>query len=87
MRKTLSILLMSYFQKRHTFSVNASALESTFITGFNRKTISGYKSDYFSKKVNLGLVKEKYERFYLFNDEDIRLEDSMWVQENVHRKG
>ena len=26
-------------------------------------------------------------RFSLFNDEDICLEASMWVQENAHKKG
>ena len=39
MRKTLSVLFMSYFQKRYKLSVNASVLDSAFITGFNEKTI------------------------------------------------
>ena len=75
MRRTLSVLLMSYSQKRNTLSVNSSALESAFITGF--KTIGGYKSDYFSNRGRFSdSVKEKYESFSLFNDEDIHLEAS-----------
>ena len=72
---------MSYFQKKHKLSVNASAPESAFITGFNEKTISDYKRDYFlNKEMFLDSVKEKYARFSLFSDEDIRLEVSMWVR-------
>ena len=88
MRITLSVLLVSYFQKRHTLSVNASALELAFITGFNEKTICGYKRDYFSNKGRFfDSVKGKYERLSLFNDEDISLEAFMWVQESAHKKG
>ena len=32
-------------------------------------------------------VKENYERFSLFNDEEIHLEASMWVQEKAYQKG
>ena len=38
MRRTLSVLLMSYLEKRHKLSVDTNALESAFITGFNEKT-------------------------------------------------
>ena len=87
-RKPFSVLVMSYLQKRHKLSVNVSALESAFITGFNEKTIRGYKKDYLSNKGRFSeSVKGKYERFSLFSNEDVHLEVSMWVQENAHKKG
>ena len=78
---------MSYFQKRDKLSVNASALESAFITGFNENPLRGYKREYFSNKERFSdSVKGKYEMFSLFKDEDIRLEASMWVWGNAHKK-
>ena len=66
----------------------AAALEAAYITGFNEKTIRTYKNDYLKNK---GCFSEssngKYKPVSLLNDETLRLDASMWVRENAHKKG
>ena len=87
-RKTLSVSLMHYFQQRQGINMKQSAQEAAYITGYNEKTIREYRLDFLTNRVRFSDVKRgKYERFYLFNDENIHLEASMWVRQNAHKKG
>ena len=87
-RKTLSVSLMHYFQTRQGMNVKDSAQEAAYITGFNEKTIRSFRLDFLSHKGHSSdSSRGKYERFCLFNDEGIRLEASMWVRQNAHKKG
>ena len=87
-RKTLSVSLMHYFQTRCGMNVKDSAQEAACITGFNEKTIRTYRTDFFANKGRFtDSTRGRYERFCLFNDESIRLEVSMWVRQNAHKKG
>ena len=87
-RKTLAASLMCYFQKRHKLNVKESALETAYFTGHNENSVRTYRNDFFSNKGNFTESKQgKHERWCLFNDENIRLEASMWVRENAHKKG
>ena len=65
---------METLQKRFNIKSTAAALETAWITGFNEKTIRGYRKDFFE---NCGSFKEeargKYKRFCLFNEETLRL--------------
>ena len=78
MRKTLTVLLMSYFQMRHHGgNVRSSAVEAAFITDFNEKTVWASKNDISQTKENfLTLRRGSMRDFCLFSDE-IRLEASM----------
>lgn len=88
-RKTLAVLLMCYFQTRQMKTVHAAALEAAYITGFNERTIrTTYKTDYFTNKGHFSeSSRGKYKRVSLLNDENLRLEASMWVRENANKKG
>ena len=77
-RKTLSVSLMQYFQQRLGMNVKDSAQEAAFITGFNKKTVHTYTADFCANKGTFTESKRgRYERFCLFNDENIHLEASM----------
>ena len=87
-RKTLSVSLMHYFQQRQGMNVKQSAQEAAYITGYDEKTILKYCLDILANRGMFSDSKRgKYECFYLFNDENIRLEASMWVRQNAHKKG
>ena len=65
-----------------------AALESAWITGFNEKTVRCYRDEFLA---NNGSFREeirgKYTRLSLFNDENLRMEASMWVREHAVQKG
>ena len=86
-RKMLSVLLMETLQKRFKIKATAAALEAAWITGFNEKTVRYYRKDFMDNK---GKFKEekrgKHKRVCLFNDEDLRLQASMWVREYAVNK-
>ena len=78
-RKTLSVSLMHYFQQCQGMNVKQSAQEAAYITGYNEKTIREYRLDFLANRGRFSDFKRgKYERFYLFNDENIHLEQ--WCQ-------
>ena len=58
------------------------------MTGFNEKTVRGYRDDFLA---NHGTLKDerrgKHKKVCLFNDETLRLEAAMWVREHAVRKG
>ena len=87
-RKMLAVMLMETLQKRTALKSTAAALEAAWITGFNEKTIRGYRKEFFE---NGGRFKDeargKYQRACLFNEESLRLQAAMWVRENAVRKG
>lgn len=88
-RKTLAVALMFYFQTCQKKNVHAAALEAAYITGYNEKTIRNtYKKEYFANKGHFSeSTHGKYKRVSLLNDENLRLEVSMWVRENACKKG
>lgn len=94
---TLKLFLMTGLEVSHywierfwQYSIKATAavLEAAWITGFNEKNIRYYRKEFM---VNKGKFKEekrgKHKRVCLFNDEDLLLQASMWVIENVVSKG
>lgn len=87
-RKMLSVMLCVTLQKRFKMTATASALEAAWISGFNEKTVRGYRKDFFDNKGSFKEEKRgKYKRLSLFNDENLRLKAAMWVRENAVRKG
>ena len=84
----LAVMLLMILQKRLKFTKLSSALESAWITGFNEKTIRGYGKEFLE---NSGKFEEerrgKYKRLSLFNDENLRMDASMWIREHAVRKG
>ena len=87
-RRMLSVMLMETLQKRFKIGSTAAALEAAWMTGFNKKTVRGYKKEFFE---NHGKFRDeargKYKRFCLFNDEALPLQASMWIRENSVKKG
>lgn len=87
-RKMLAVMLMETVQKRFNIKSTAAALEATWITGFNEKTVRKYRKEFFE---NRGKFKDeargKYKRFCLFNEEALCLQASMWIRENAVKKG
>jgi len=87
-RKMLAVMLMETLQKRTNIKSTAAALEAAWITGFNEKTIRGYRKEFFE---NHGTFRDesrgKYKRICLFNEETLRLQAAMWIRENAVRKG
>ena len=83
-----AVMPMETLQKRTNIKSTAAALEAALITGFNEKTICGYRKEFFE---NHGTFKNesrrKYKRFWLFNEETLRLQAAMWIRENAARKG
>ena len=83
-----AVMLMETLQKRTNMKSTAAALEVALITGFNEKTICGYRKEFFE---NHGTFRHesrrKYKRFCLFNEKTLRLQAVMWIRENAVRKG
>ena len=77
----LAVMLRETLQKRTNIK---SALEAAWITGFNEKTIRGYRKEFFE---NHGTFRDesrgKYKRFCLFNEETLRLQAAMWIRKNA----
>lgn len=65
-----------------------AAQEAGSIAGFNEKTVRQYRSDFYKNGGKFSETKQgKYKRHWLLNDENLRLEASMWVRENSYKKG
>ena len=87
-RKTLGVLLMHSFQRRQKMNVRDSAVEAGSIIGYNEKTVRKHSKEFFENHGKFPETKQgKYKRHCLLNDEDLRLEASMWVRENAYKKG
>ena len=73
-------MLMETLQKRTNIKSIAAALEAAWITGFNEKTIRGYRKEFFE---NHGTFRDelrgKCKRFCLFNEETLCLQAAMWI--------
>ena len=87
-RKTLAVLLMHSFKVRQNMNAKDAAREAGSIAGFNEKTVRQYRSDFYKNGGKFSETKQgKYKRHWLLNDENLRLEASMWVRENSYKKG
>ena len=87
-RKTLAVLLMQSFQDRQKMGSRDAAKEAASITGFNERTVRKYTKELFDNRGKFPETRRgKHERHCLHNDENIRLEASMWVRENSCKKG
>ena len=77
-RKILAVMLMETLQKRMNIKSTAAALEAAWVTGFNEKTIRGYRKEFFE---NHGTFRDesrgKYKRLCLFNEQPCGFE-RMW---------
>ena len=69
---------METLQKCFKIGSTAAALEVAWMTGFNEKTVRGYRKEFFEHQ---GIFRDeargKYKRFCLFNDEALRLQARM----------
>ena len=87
-RKTLAVLLMHSFKVRQNMRVTDAAIESGSITGFNERTVRQYHKQFVENKGQFPETKQgRYKKMCLLNDEELRLEASMWVRANAYKKG
>lgn len=87
-RKTLAMLLMHSFKARQKMKVTDAAQESGSITGFNEQTVRQYYKDLLANKGKFPETRQgKHKRNCILNDEELCLEESMWVRTNAYKKG
>ena len=87
-RKTLAVLLMHSFKVRQNMKVIDAAVESGSITGFNERTVRQYHKEFIENKGQFPEMKQgRYKRMCLLNDDELRLEASMWVRASAYQKG
>ena len=83
-RKMLAVLVTHTLQIRSKMKRTAAALEAAWITGFNEKTVCYICKEF---KENRGKFRDerrgKYKRMCIFNNEELRLQASMWVREHA----
>ena len=86
-RKTLAVLLMHSFRVRQRMSVSGAAQEAASISGFNERTVRRYSKQFYDNQGKFPESRQgKFERHWLFNDENLRLQAAMWVRENSYNK-
>ena len=87
-RKILSVSLLETLRARQGLSVVDAAKESASFTGYNERTVRGYRKQFFEGKGKLEETRQgKYKRGCLLNDESLRLDAAMWARENAYKKG
>ena len=65
-----------------------AAKESASFTGYNERTVRGYRKQFFEGKGKLEETRQgNYKRGCLLNDESLRLDAAMWARENAYKKG
>ena len=87
-RKMLAVSLSQCFITRQKMKLTDAVKKAGSFVGVNEKTVRKYRKEYFSNHGRfLETKRGKYTRQCLLNNEDLRLEASIWVHENAHKKG
>lgn len=87
-RKMLAVSLSQSFVQRQRMNLTEAVKETASFVGVNEKTVRKYRKEFFSNRGKFPETKRgKYTRECLLNNEDLRLEASMWVRENTYKKG
>ena len=80
----LAVVLMETFKKRMGLNAKDAATEAGSVVGFNKKTVRGYRNDFFQNKGHFTTqLQGKYERHCVYHDEVLNHKAAEWVREHA----